>query len=854
MTEPLRASERLASRSSSERSERAPKLTPPPGPRRRLARWLGRLMGLLLGLVVLAGAGGSFIAWSAYQRFSAGLPDVEGLRHYQPRVMSRVYAGDGRLLSELATERRIFVPVSAMPDIVKRAFISAEDQNFYVHKGVDPLAIVRAAFTDLHQYGQGKRPVGASTITQQVAKNMLLGNEVTLSRKIREAILATRIEQSLSKDRILELYLNEIYLGLQSYGVAAAAQAYFNKPLNELTLPEAAFLAALPKAPNNYNPFRFPDAAKARRDWVLDRMAEDRVITPEQLAAAKTAPLNPAQFHRPETVTGADYFAEEVRRQLIDRFGADRTTQGGLVVRTTLDPTMQAAADRALHEGLMRYDQQRGGWRGPVAHLDAGPGLRDGWPEALAHNTPPPGMLPAWRIAVVLESNNAEARLGFVDRAGGEPRMLPLFLADLGWARPVHDGKLGASPRKIAEVLQPGDVVMAEPLPAVAAQGKTLARPERLALRQIPQVQGALVSLDPATGRVFAMSGGWSFEMSQFNRATQAMRQPGSSFKPYVYLTALERGLSPSQRFLDAPYIQDLGAEGQWRPNDFEMTFSGPVPLRIALEKSLNLVTVRVAARIGMDAVAKTAADFHVVDNLPRVLPAALGAAVTTVLRQAEGYAGFAAGGKEVIPTLIDSVQNHDGHVLWNAPGPACDGCADPSRPPALTDNRKQIADPESDFQLVTMMQGVVQRGTGVPAGAGLNRAIAGKTGTSQDFTDAWFAGFTPDLVTVVWVGFDDSTSLGDNETGAAVAAPIWHDYMAAALKDRPNLKFVAPADVTMASWDSGNGTVTDAFKTGQVPGASGPVDSVSTTVATGTDGAATPKAGGVDSALGGLY
>jgi penicillin-binding protein 1A len=278
------------------------------------------------------------------------------------------------------------------------------------------------------------------------------------------------------------------------------------------------------------------------------------------------------------------------------------------------------------------------------------------------------------------------------------------------------------------------------------------------------------------------------------------------------------------------------------------------VPLRIALEKSLNLVTVRVAARVGMDAVAKTAADFHVVDNLPRVLPAALGAVVTTVLRQAGGFAGFAAGGKEVVPTLVDSVQDHNGHVLWNAPGPACEGCADPSRPPALTDNRKQIADPDSDFQLVTMMQGVVQRGTGVPAGAGLNRAIAGKTGTSQDFTDAWFAGFTPDLVTVVWVGFDDPVSLGDNETGGAVAAPIWHDYMAVALKDRPNLKFVAPPDVTMASWDSGNGTVTDAFKPGQTPGASGPVDSMATTVATGTDGAAAPKAGGVDSALGGLY
>ncbi len=860
MTESLRAGERLVSPPTREPRERptrtrgAPK--PPAKPRRGgPLRWLGRLMGVLLALIVLAGAGGCIVAWSAYQRFAAGLPDLDSLRNYQPRVMSRVYAGDGELLSELATERRIFVPIAAVPEVVKQAFISAEDQNFYIHKGVDPLAIIRAGLTDALQYGQGKRPVGASTITQQVAKNMLLGNEVTLSRKIREAILATRIEQSLSKDRILELYLNEIYLGLQSYGVAAAAQAYFNKSLNELALPEAAFLAALPKAPNNYNPFRFPEAARARRDWVLDRMADDHAITPEQLAAAKAAPLNPAQFHRPDTVVGADYFAEEVRRQLIDRFGAEQTTQGGLVVRTTLNPALQAAADRALHEGLMRYDQQHGGWRGPVTHLDAGPALRNGWQDALAHSTPPAGMLPSWRLAVVLETSNTEAQLGFVGRAGNPPRTLPISLSDLGWARPVHDGKFGPAPKRIGDVLQPGDVVMAEPLPATPAQGKVPAKPERLALRQIPQVEGALVSLDPATGRVLAMSGGWSFEMSQFNRATQAMRQPGSSFKPYVYLTALEQGISPSQRFLDAPFVQDLGAQGQWRPNDFEMSFAGPVSLRIALEKSLNLVTVRVASRIGMDAVAKTAADFGVVDNLPRVLPAALGAAVTTVLRQAGGYAGLDAGGKQVAPTLIDSVQDRDGHVLWNTPGLACEGCADPSHPPVLTDTRKQVADPDSDFQLVTMMQGVVQRGTGVPAGAGLNRAIAGKTGTTQDFTDAWFAGFTPDLVTVVWVGFDDPASLGDNETGAAVAAPIWHDYMAVALKDRPNLKFVPPPDVTMASWDSGSGAVTDAFKPGQTPGASGPVDSVATTTAdTTADGTPAPKAGGVDSALGGLY
>jgi penicillin-binding protein 1A len=478
-------------------------------------------------------------------------------------------------------------------------------------------------------------------------------------------------------------------------------------------------------------------------------------------------------------------------------------------------------------------------------------------------------MVPEWRLAVVIETTDAEAKLGLLGHAPGapmpastmpgstmgEPRVLPMFLADIGWARPLHDGKRGPAPRRITEVLQAGDVVMVEPVAATPAQGKTAARPERLMLRQIPKVEGALVSLDPATGRVLAMSGGWSFEMSQFNRATQAERQPGSSFKPYVYLTALEQGISPSQRFLDGPFVVDQGAAGKWRPGNFEQDFSGPVPLRVALEKSLNLVTVRVANRIGMDAVAKTAADFHVVDDLPRVLPAALGAVDTTVLRQAAGYAGIDAGGKEVIPTLIDSVQDRDGHVIWRAPGPACQGCDDPAHPPVLTDDRKQIADPASDFQLINMMEGVVQRGTGVPAGAGLNRAIAGKTGTTQDFNDAWFAGFTPDLVTVVWVGFDDPSTLGDNETGAAVAAPIWHDFMAVALKGRPNLKFVVPPGVTMATWDSGSGMVTDAFKPGQEPGASGPLDATVATAATGANAsAATPHAAGVDTSLGGLY
>jgi penicillin-binding protein 1A len=371
-------------------------------------------------------------------------------------------------------------------------------------------------------------------------------------------------------------------------------------------------------------------------------------------------------------------------------------------------------------------------------------------------------------------------------------------------------------------------------------------------LRQIPLVQGALVTVEPGTGRVLAMSGGWSFDQSQFNRATQANRQPGSSFKPMVYLTAMEQGISPSQRFLDAPFVLDMGAAGKWRPSNYELDFNGPTPLRIALEKSLNLVTVRVADRVGMEQVAQTAIAFHVVDAMPRVLPAALGAVDTTVLRQAGAYAALDAGGKEVVPSLIDSVQDRDGHVIWRAPAFSCQ-CADPSHPPVLVDGRKEIADAPSVFQVVTMMQGVVSRGTGYEAGKGMNRQVAGKTGTSQDFNDAWFVGFTPDLVTAVWIGFDNPSSLGKDETGGVVAGPIWHDYMTIALKNRPNLKFIPPAGVTMASWDSGFGTVTDAFKPDQQPGASEAIGGTASADAGDAAGGG-GTAAGVDTGLGGLY
>jgi penicillin-binding protein 1A len=816
-------------------------------------------------VVVMIGLGvGAVVALSVYRDFSADLPSLEGLRTYQPPVMSRIYAGDDRLVAELATERRIFVPSAAIPDLVKKAFIAAEDKSFYQHKGIDPLAILRAAVTDVGRIGEARRPVGASTITQQVARNMLLAsNERSFRRKVKEALLALRIERTLSKERILELYLNAIYLGQGSYGVAAASQAYFNKPLDRLDVAQAAMLAALPKSPTNYNPFRDPDAALTRRNWVIDRMVETKAITADEGRAAQAETLGPNAYQRPATVPGSEWFAEEVRRQLLERFGQDQTAQGGLIVHTSLDPGLQQESDDALRHGLMAYDHTHGGWRGPVKHLGIGIGLHMDWAARLAALPRPPGMLAAWRLGAVLETTPAQARIGWLDDRGSYadsplPKIGILRLAELGWARPARaDGALGAPPRRMQDVLTQGDIVMLEVEPEEGTKPA-----DRLVLRQIPAVEGALVSLEPRSGRVLAMSGGWSGEASQFNRATQALRQPGSSFKPFVYLTAMEQGISPSARFLDEPFVL-----GDWRPNNYEMTFGGPTPLHVALEQSLNLVTVRVAQHIGMDAVAKTAIAYHLVDSMPRVLPAALGAVETTVMREAGAYASLAEGGRVVQPSLIDSVQDPDGRIVWRPPG-LSEGAGDPNAPPVLDDPRQQVASEASTFQVLKMMEGVVLHGTGVPVVVGLNRPIAGKTGTTQDYNDGWFAGFTPDLVTVVWVGFDSPRTLGDKQDGAHVAGPIWHEFMQAALRDMPPHDFRVPPGVTVASWGCGPHMCEDAFKPDQEPGAAGvggldavgdsgavhAVDAVSGAPAAVPADPSRGSGTGVDSGVGGLY
>ena len=503
-------------------------------------------------LVLLAITSGAMVGLTIWY-FGRDLPDHQQLAHYEPPITTRVHGGDGRLLAEYSTERRVFVPIDAIPKKVINAFLSAEDKNFYSHRGVDPVSMLRAVLTDIGRWQSKRRPVGASTITQQVAKNMLLSNELTMSRKIKEILLATRIDEALPKDRILELYLNEIYLGSSAYGVEAAALIYFNKSLDELTLGEAAFLAGLPKAPNNYNPARYPQQAKARRDWVLDRMAEDGIAPDKEIRAARAEPIATRKREEAEIVNGP-YFAEEVRRELLARYGEKGLYETGLSVRTSMDGQLQAAADKALRDGLIAYDRGHGGWRGAVGHIDPGAN----WATQLSAEPLTPGAAAVgWQLAVILRSDNDGAEIGLKN---GETGRIPF--AQMRWARPLtDDGTLGASPRSPADVAKPGDLVLVEPLKAEAA--KPLATPVAAKpgsrsgalynLCQIPEVSGAVVAMDPHTGRVLALSGGFSFEISQFNRATQAKRQPGSSIKPFVYLSALVHGFTPSTMVDDGP-------------------------------------------------------------------------------------------------------------------------------------------------------------------------------------------------------------------------------------------------------------------------------------------------------------
>lgn len=746
-------------------------------------KWIGRFLLFLISIGFIGAAAGVVLVAAVLYKFGQDLPDYSQLKDYRPPVVTRVHAGDGRFLAEFAEEKRIFVPVDEIPDLVKEAFISAEDQDFYTHKGIDPKAIARAVVTNARNFGSGRRPVGASTITQQVAKNFLLSNELSYGRKIKEAILAYKMDQALSKDRILELYLNQIFLGARSYGVAAAALHYFNKPLNELTVAEAAYLAALPKAPNNYHPTRKHDEAVARRNWVIDRMQTEGYITEVQADLAKKTPLVVVPSEDNDVVN-APYFAEEVRRELEKDFGTDALYGGGLSVRTSLDPRLQEIAETTLQNGLMAYDR-RHGWRGPIKSI----GTTDDWQDALKAEPGPVGMLRNWRLAMVLDSTGGDVKVGFSDGGKGL-----IENEDIKWAKdhPLH----------------PSDLVLVQ-----KSDSKSKSDLPLYNLRQIPKIQGAVVALDPNTGRVLAVQGGWQYDGSVFDRATQAMRQPGSAFKPFVYLAALDKGYTPSTIILDSPIVFTDTAGNVWRPENYSGEFYGPTPLRVGVEKSRNLMTIRLAQQIGIDNVVEDARKFGIYDNMKPYLSGALGAEETTLMKLTTAYGMIVNGGKKITPTFIDRVQDRSGKTIRRSDERPCAGCGplirwESQSTPDLPDTREQIADPRTTYQMVSILEGVVQRGT-AKALIDLDRPLAGKTGTTNDSKDAWFIGFTPDLVVGVFTGFDDPKTLGKKETGASVAVPIFKEFMKTALKDTPPTPFRVPEGVRMVQVNSHSGQPT---------------------------------------------
>jgi penicillin-binding protein 1A len=784
-----------------------------------MIRFLGFLFAAGFVLVLAGAAALGVIIWKT----SETLPDYAQLAKYEPPVMTRIYAGDGTLLSEYARERRIFVPIEAVPEKLIQAFISAEDKNFYSHSGLDWAGIARAMAQNVQNLIEGKdrRFIGASTITQQVAKNFLLTPDRNIERKLKEALLAQRIERTFTKDQILELYLNEILFGMNMYGIAAASQGYFGKSLDELDLAQMAYLAALPKAPNNYHPVRNRERAIERRNWVLDRMVENGHITAAERDAAAAKPLEVTLRPSGAEIFAAESFSEEVRRELQQLYGEKKLYDGGLSVRTTLDPKMQVAARAALAQGLMKLDRKLG-WRGAVKRLP----VEGDWGAALAAIKAPTDIDP-WRMALVLSVNEEGAAVGLQPArlAGGkvdearETGVIPLKL--MQWARRAGDapGKLGPEVKLPADVLAPGDVIYVAP----GGEGQ-------FHLVQIPEVEGSLVAMDPHSGRVLALVGGFSYDLSEFNRAVQALRQPGSSIKPFVYAAALDNGYTPASVVMDAPIELKLENGEMWKPKNYTNKFYGPSTLRLGVEKSRNAMTVRLAHDMGVQKFCTLTEALGIYDKLPPMLAMALGAGETTLLRMTTAYSIIANGGKKIEPTLVDRVQDRYGRTVFrhdNRPCADCNAAEWANQPePVLPDSRGQVMDPFTAYQVTSMLEGVVQRGTGQALKA-VGKPVAGKTGTSNEERDAWFIGFTPDLTVGVYVGYDKPRPMGRAATGGELAAPIVANFMRSALRDEPATPFRVPPGVELipidpksgkrAAWGDPN-VILEGFKPGQGP------------------------------------
>ncbi len=770
----------------------------------RLLGWLFGF-GLFIGIIIL----GAVILFVV--NISKDLPDHEALANYQPPITTRVHAANGALLAEYARERRLFQPVETIPALVIQAFLSAEDKNFYLHGGIAIDGIIRAIRDNVMDRLEGgnARLVGASTITQQVAKNFLLTNEQTWDRKIKEMILALRMEDTFTKDKIIELYLNEIFFGFNSYGIAAASLNYFDKALYELSISEIAYLAGVPKAPSNYQPFRNPKAAINRRNWVINRMADNNYITKEQAEIAKNDDLNVVPRAAGSREFSSEYFTEEVRRELAKLYGEDQLYGGGLSVRTTLDPRLQLFARRALMDGLISFDQKRG-FREPEATID----ISKDWGIAVS-KIEPLSDVPEWTLAVILEMETNQAKIGIrpTKNANGSlssERVVGVLSGpETKWVK-----------KSLSKILNIGDVIYVETIKD---------KPDIYTLRQVPEIDGALVALDPRTGRVLAMVGGFSFAKSEFNRATQAVRQPGSSFKPIVYAAALDNGYTPASVVLDAP-LEVINADGSiWKPENYAERFYGPQTLRRGIERSRNVMTVRLAKDIGMPLVSEYARLFGIYDDLLPVLAMALGSGETTDIKMTAAFATIGNGGRKIIPTLIDRVQDRYGKTIYVHDQRICEGCVATEwknqAEPLIIDNREQVLDPMTAYQITSMLQGVVQSGTGTHVKR-LGRPVAGKTGTSSDYKDAWFVGYTPELAVGVYVGYDNPRSMGRAATGGTLAAPIFTQFMAAALEGKPATPFIMPSGMNQVWIDpatgiraiAGSAAILESFKPGTGP------------------------------------
>lgn len=741
---------------------------------------IGRMFKILAVLTLVGLITGAVTVFSVYQYYGKDLPDYSQLADYDPPTVTRFYANDGSLMGEYAKEKRLYVPITAIPKRVQHAFIAAEDKNFYSHPGIDIFSVVRAAIQNIINYGQQKSLVGGSTITQQVVKNFLLTNERTLSRKVKEAILSIRVSRVYTKDRILELYLNEIYLGAGSYGVAAAALNYFNKSMDELTIEEAALLASMPKAPSQLNPKKYYDRAKARRDWVISRMREERYISQEETKSAKAEPI--ILRSRDDTeITVASSFSEATRRSLMDMFGGDVVYERGLTVRTTLDPEYQRIALKSLRAGIEAYDR-RHGYRGPVEHRD----IKADWQEELAAVKKPDRLVEHKQLAIVLVSNNKQVEIGL---EGGKTGFISS--KEFAWARNWRKGN----------AFEVGDVVIVEP---VDNEKRTYT------LRQIPKVNGAMVVLDPNTGHILAMVGGYAYRESDFNRVTQAKRQPGSAFKPFVYLAAMENRFNPASIVVDGPVELSQGAGMPvWRPKNYSGDYLGPITLRRGLELSRNTITVRLGMMLGIKRVMEISRRFGINMSPAPNFSTVLGATETTLLNLANAYGMIINGGKRVYPTLIERVQDRNGKTLFKNDRRSCQDCfidaGNNISVPVLPDIREQVTDPVSAYQITSILQGVAQRGTAARSNS-LKRTVAGKTGTTNNSYDTWFMGATPNLIIGTYIGYDNPKTLGRRETGSSVALPVFMNFVENALKDVPDVPFRIPSGVKLVKIDMRTG------------------------------------------------